>query len=163
MEHPHQPQGGHEEITDHDQPVVYSRSSTDTAPPVTFAEAERHNPFALLTELHNHALGLNVEHQRPTDAHHHLAELALSAAVVFWWSRWQPIAMHRAFQNGATLAEVAGAAGLTETETFGRWQAWAAAQAQLVLNGQPAVDPHEINDIRRRISTSDGTGDSGVG
>ncbi|MDT5040079.1 MAG: hypothetical protein QOE51_1064 [Actinoplanes sp.] len=39
----------------------------------------------------------------------HLTELALSAAVVAWWSRWQPIAMHRAFLAGVSLAEVATA------------------------------------------------------
>ena len=46
--------------------IIYER------PPVTFAEAEAHNAYTLLTEL------------------------ALSAAVVAWWFCWQAIMVHRA-------------------------------------------------------------------
>src|SRR2546430_2181595 len=62
-------------------------------PPLTFAEAEQRNPFALLGELRDHAMALRVD-EKP--AEFHLTELALAAAVVAWWTRWQPIAMHRA-------------------------------------------------------------------
>src|SRR5947207_11811235 len=104
MEHPNQPRGAADEITaqpytepEHDvvppEVPVYQAETPGQRPPVTFAEAEAHNPFALLAELHDHAMALRI-HEKPPDFH--LTELALSAAVVAWWSRWQPIAMHRA-------------------------------------------------------------------
>src|SRR5436305_14389999 len=126
MEEINQPRGDADEITSgqHTQPdqerdqyalpsevPVYQAEAPGQRPPVTFTEAEAHNPFALLTELHDHAMALRLHEKPPT---FHLTELALSAAVVAWWSRWQPVAMHRAFLAGATLAEVEAAVGTTE-------------------------------------------------
>jgi hypothetical protein len=82
MEQVPEQSGDTHEITTHDEPVVYNGHAADAPPPVTFAEAERHNPYTLLTELYDHARTFNVDHERPPDAAHHLAELALSTAVV---------------------------------------------------------------------------------
>ncbi len=126
--------------------------TVDRRPPVTFAEAEAHNPFALLTELHDHAMALRLQEKPPT---FHLTELALSAAVVAWWTRWQPIAMHRAFVAGASLGEVAAAVGTTESEAYERWNSWAERQAHLVIGGRRGVEAEEAEGIRVRIGTPD--------
>src|SRR2546430_6194092 len=92
-------------------------------PPLTFAEAEQRNPFALLGELRDHAMALRVD-EKP--AEFHLTELALAAAVVAWWTRWQPIAMHRALVAGARLGGVARAAGVAEGAGDWGWNQWTA-------------------------------------
>jgi hypothetical protein len=127
--------------------------------PLTFAEAEAHNPYSLLTELHEHTMALDVEGRRPEDAAaHHLGELALSAAVVAWWSRWQPITMDRALGAGASLGEVAAAAGVDEAEAYRRWSEWAGRQSELVIGGRPGVDPDEVAAIRERVNPTQGSG-----
>ena len=98
MKLPNQPRGDQNEITSHDEPIVYQ--VTDTTPPVTFADAELQNAFSLLTELHDDALTVDRGGKRLEDPRHHLAELALSAA----------------------------AAGTTEAVTYERWSAWAERQ-----------------------------------
>src|SRR6266508_3044268 len=161
MERINQPKGDADEVTaqqhaDPEQPAVptevpvpvYRPEAAGQRPPVTFIEAEAHNPFALLTELRDHAMALRI-HEKP--AAFHLTELALSAAVVAWWSRWQPVAMHRAFVAGASLAEVAAAAGITEDEVYGRWSEWAERQTQLVIGGRVAVEPDEVEAIWERF------------
>ncbi len=155
MEQINQPRGDADEITgQHSTPPeqnavpIYQAEAPGQRPPVTFAEAEAHNPFALLTELRDHAMALRV-HEKP--AAFHLTELALSAAVVAWWSRWQPIAMHRAFVAGASLAEVAAAAGTTGAEAYQRWSVWAERQTQLVIDGRVAAGPDEVAAIRERL------------
>ncbi len=159
MERLNQPRGDADDITTEpytqaDQPVVPTDLPLAEAhgpaqrPPVTFTEAEAHNPFSLLAELHDHAMALRL-HEKPPEFH--LTELALSAAVVAWWSRWQPIAMHRALAAGASLAEVAAATGTTEAEAYQRWNEWAEQQAQLVVGGRVGVDAHEVAGIRDRL------------
>lgn len=118
-------------------------------PPLTFAEAEQRNPFALLGELRDHAMALRVD-EKP--AEFHLTELALAAAVVAWWTRWQPIAMHRALVAGASLGEVARAAGVEEGEAYRRWNEWAARQSRSVVAGQVGVYPAEVAEVRSRMS-----------
>lgn len=150
MEQIDQPRGAQNEITAHDEPVSHDQRSADE-PPLTFADAERHNAYTLLTELHDHALTIDGAGRRPSDPNHHLTELALSAVVVAWWSRWQPISMHRAFLASASLAEVAAAVGTTETEAYERWYAWADAQSRLVIGGRVGVEPDEVSTIRSRL------------
>jgi hypothetical protein len=150
MEHLHQPRGDAREITD--QQLQLSDPSVDTSeapprPPVTFAEAEVHNPYAVLVELHDHALSRTAE----APATFHLTELALSAAAVAWWSRWQPISMHRALVAGANLTDVAKAIGTTEADAYQRWSDWADAQAELIINGRQGVDPAEVTAVRERL------------
>ena len=141
MEH-NQPRGDVAEIRSeqHAQQVVPTEAPLQR-PPVTFAEADAHNPFSLLIELHDHALSRTGEEP----ATFHLTELALSAAVVAWWSRWQPISMHRAFLAGASLADVAAAVGATETEAYAGWSAWANRQSALVVAGRAGVDAMEVD------------------
>ena len=161
MEQINQPRGDADEITAQQHaeleqsavptevPVpIYRAEVPGQRPPVTFTEAEAHNPFALLTELRDHAMALGLG-EKP--ASFHLTELALSAAVVAWWSRWQPISMHRAFVAGASLAEVAAAVGTTEDEVYRRWAAWAEHQTQLIIGGRVAVEPDEVAAIRARL------------
>jgi hypothetical protein len=147
-----QPRGEANDITTHDEPIVYDRSASDAPPPLTFAEAEQHNPFASLIELHDHAMALDVEGKRPDNPRHHLAELALSAAVVAWWSRWQPISIHRAFVAGASLADVAAAIGSTEADAYDRWSRWADTQTKLIVAGHPSVEPSAVTAIRVRLA-----------
>ncbi len=82
-------------------------SAATSAPPVRFADAERINPYQLLLDLHDHALGRSAVPDRDEV----LAELALAAAVVAWWSRWQPLTIHAALRAGAGLADIAAAIG----------------------------------------------------
>lgn len=154
MEQITRPRGDTNEITTHDEPVIYDydASTATPPPPVTFAEAERHNPYALLTELHDHGMNWPLRHEHPPNPAHHLAELALSAAVVSWWSRWQPVAMHRALAAGASLAEVAAAAGISKAEVRKQWLAWVEDQERLFLDCGLGVDPLEANAIRQRLA-----------
>jgi hypothetical protein len=124
------------------------------APPLTFAEAERRNAFALLTQLHDHALGGDAGPEPLHDATHHLTELALAAAVVAWWTRWQPTTMHRALVAGTEFADVTVATGLTEAEAYARWSNWADRQSDLIIAGRPAIDAEEVAAIRRRFQVN---------
>ncbi|MDQ7903061.1 hypothetical protein RB614_00815 [Phytohabitans sp. ZYX-F-186] len=151
MEQINQPRGAARDITTHDEPVIYEREA-ETPVPLTCAEAEQHNPYTLLTELRDHALTVTTDGERPQDSSHHLAELALSSAVVAWWSRWQPLSMHRAFAAGASLAEVAAAAGTTEAEAYDRWERWAERQSKVRIGGRLSVEPSEVAAIRRRLA-----------
>ncbi len=58
--------------------------------PLAFAEVADRNPFQLLLDLYNHTQRRKSASE-PVDAA--LEELALAAAVVSWWSRWQPLTM----------------------------------------------------------------------
>ncbi|MFF5232068.1 hypothetical protein [Dactylosporangium sp. NPDC000521] len=118
---------------------------------MTFTEAADRNPFQLLLDLYNH-----TQQRRPADepADAALEELALAAAVVSWWTRWQPLTMHRAFESGATLADVASATGLTEDEAYIRWSRWTDVQSRLILGGRPAIGPDIAADIRTRLLPS---------
>lgn len=155
MEQVHQPRGDRNEIIQHDQPTVYGGEQTST--PLTFTEAEQHNAYALLLELHEHATTVATGAERAQDRDHYLGELALSAAVVAWWSRWQPLMMHKALVGGASLQEVAAAAGVTEVEAHHSWSTWAEQQAELVIPTmrQPLLDPNEIEAIKARLQSSD--------
>ncbi|MFC6021839.1 hypothetical protein ACFP2T_37465 [Plantactinospora solaniradicis] len=148
MEQTHRPRGAGSKITTRgtSQTAPCAESPTDT--PQTFADAEARGAYALLRELHDHASRYRSGER---DRLHDLAELALSSAVVAWWSRWQPLMMHRALAAGASIAEVAAAAGTDEREVYDRWSAWADRQEQLVIGGRVAIDPAEGAAIRARI------------
>jgi hypothetical protein len=133
-----------------DQPNWDPPAETPGDLPLTYAEAEARNPFTLLQELHSQALRNDpAERAAP---HPHLAELALSAAVIAWWSRWQPLMIHRALLAGASLAEVSAAAGQGEHEIVERWTAWADQQQALLICGRPAVDPAAVAIVRARLA-----------
>jgi hypothetical protein len=116
-------------------------------PPVLLVDAEKLNPYRLLVDLHDHALGRSSSSHREEV----LAELALAAAVVEWWSRWQPLTIHAAFLAGAGSAEVAAATGLDREEAVSRWREWAEAQTRLIIAGRPGVDVDEIRTINERL------------
>ncbi|MFJ1537534.1 hypothetical protein ACIODS_03220 [Micromonospora chalcea] len=116
-------------------------------PSVRFADAERINPFQLLVDLHDHTITRTMAPGRD-DA---LVELALSAAVVCWWTRWQPSMIYAALRAGADLADIAEAAGLNLGEVVRRWRRWTVAQARLDIGGRPAVGPTEVRAIEQRL------------
>ncbi len=77
---------------------------------------------------------------------------ALSAAVVSWWTRWQPSMIHAALSAGVDLADIAEATGLDVSEVVQRWRRWVDAQTRLDIGGRPAVDPAEVRVIERRLA-----------
>jgi hypothetical protein len=120
-----------------------------TEPPVRFADAEEINPFQLLLDLHDHALARSPE----SGVDDVLAELALSAAMVSWWTRWQPSTIHTALRAGADLTDIAKATGLDASDVVRRWRRWADVQTRLDIGGRPSVDPVEVRAIERRLGS----------
>ncbi|MFF0150620.1 hypothetical protein [Micromonospora sp. NPDC005203] len=116
-------------------------------PPMRFTDAEKINPFQLLVDLHDHAVARTPESGRVAA----LTELALSAAVVSWWTRWQPSMIHAALQAGADLTDIAKATGLDAGEVVDRWRRWVDVQTRLDIGGCPSVDPVEVHAIERRL------------
>ncbi|MGC5031827.1 hypothetical protein [Micromonospora sp. DT229] len=116
-------------------------------PPVRFADAEEINPFQLLLDLHDHAGARTPE----TGLDDVLAELALSAAVASWWTRWQPSTIHTALRAGADLTDIAKATGLDASDVVRRWRRWVDIQTRLDIGGRPSVDPVEVQAIERRL------------
>ncbi|WLS43286.1 hypothetical protein Q3V37_17870 [Micromonospora profundi] len=118
-----------------------------TEPPMRLADAEEINPFQLLLDLHDHA----VARTPGTGLDDVLTELALSAAVVSWWTRWQPSMIHTALRAGADLTDIAEATGLDASDVLHRWRRWADVQTRLDIGGRPSVDPIEVRAIERRL------------
>ncbi|MET8251865.1 hypothetical protein [Micromonospora sp. NPDC005197] len=116
-------------------------------PPVRFTDAEEINPFQLLLDLHDHAVARTPESGRVAV----LTELALSAAVVSWWTRWQPSTIHSALRAGADLTDIAKATGLDAGEVVDRWRRWVNVQTRLDIGGRPSVDPVEVRAIEGRL------------
>jgi hypothetical protein len=119
-----------------------------TPPPTAYAVAEKVNPYQLLLDLYDQAIARSARPSR-TDW---LAELALAAAVVTWWRRWQPAMIHAALRGGADLADIASATSLDPAEVAGRWQRWAEVQTGTNINGHPLLDPDEVRTIRHHIA-----------
>ncbi|MEU1680788.1 hypothetical protein ABZ422_17075 [Micromonospora zamorensis] len=115
--------------------------------PVRFADAEEINPFQLLLDLHEHAVARTPGSGRDNV----LAELALSAAVVSRWTRWQPSMIYTALRVGADLTDVARATGLDADEAVDRWRRWVDVHTRLDIGGCPPVDPVEVWAIERRL------------
>lgn len=115
-------------------------------PPALFADADEINPLKLLLDLHDHALGRTAGRGRENA----LAELELSAAVVSWWTRWQPSMIHAAFRAGADLTDVADATGVDASDVIQRWRRWVDVQMRLDIGGRPSVDPAEVRGVERR-------------
>ena len=134
---------GHDPLADAETPC----ETASGEPPTRLADAERINAYQLLLDLHDHAL----EHCLAPSRDDALAELALAAAVVSRWSRWQPIMVHAALRAGADLADIAAATGLDSAEVVPRWQRWTDVQTQLLIGGRPTVDPDEVRRIRLRL------------
>jgi hypothetical protein len=156
MEQIDQPIGGHEVITSQDTQSSAPSQDLETEggpyrPPLTFEEAQSHNGYRLLMELHDHAV-MGIGGHSEDSPEHHLTELALSAAAIHRWGSWQPLSMHRAFAAGANLAEVAAAAGTTEADVYRRWATWAGIQSQLRVGERPCLDPEVVAAVSRRLN-----------
>lgn len=82
-------------------------------------------------DLHDHAVARTQESGREDV----LVELALSAAVLPWWTRWQPSVIHPALRAGADLTDIARAIGLDASEVIRRWRRWADVQTRLDISG----------------------------
>jgi hypothetical protein len=123
-------------------------SRKPAGPPGRFVDAEKINPFQLLVDRHDHVLTRPARSGRG-DA---LAELALSAAIVSWRSRWQPSLIHAAFRSEADLADVATATGLEPRDVVCRWRRWTSVQSRLDIVGRLAVDLDDVRTIHQRIT-----------
>lgn len=104
--------------------------------PTRFTDAEKINLFQVLIDLHDHALD-RATNPSPAGAP---AELALAAAVVARWSRWQPMTIHAALRAVATVAEVAAATGLDTAEVVRGWTRWIDVRTRVVIAGRPSVN-----------------------
>lgn len=62
---------------------------------------------------------------------HDLDEVAVMAALASWLRRWLPISMHRALLRGASIEEVAAAAGVEFREATRMWREWSDGQRSL--------------------------------
>ena len=118
-----------------------------SAPPTRFDDAEKINAFQVLIDLHDHATGHPLRPSRDEA----LTDLALSAAVVAWWSRWQPAMIHAALRVAAAVADIAAATGLDTDEVIHRWERWTDVQTRVVIGGRSLLDPDEVRTIRQRI------------
>lgn len=122
-------------------------STTGRVAPVQFADAEQINPYQVLLDLHDHRMA-HVGHRDRGAA---LADLALAAAVVSWWTRWQPGLIHAALRTGADVADIAAATGLDPGAVVRRWRTWAEVQTRLLIGGRPALDPAEVRAVADRV------------
>jgi hypothetical protein len=120
-----------------------------TPPPTSYAAAEKINPYQLLVDLYDQAV---TRPPQPPSADA-VAELALAAAAVMWWRRWQPAMIHAALRTGADLADIVAATDLNITEVAYRWRRWAEVQTGTDINGHRLLDPDEVRTIRQRIAT----------
>ncbi|WSZ92688.1 hypothetical protein OG990_11895 [Micromonospora sp. NBC_00858] len=77
----------------------------------------------------------------------------MSAAVVSWWTRWQPSMIHTALRAGMDLTDIAKATGLDAGEVVDRWRRWVDVQTRLDIGGRPSVDPAEVQAIERQLGS----------
>lgn len=73
-----------------------------------------------------------------------LEELAVMSALRAWLERWTPGMVHRALLAGATVAEVAAAAGTDSSGLADLWVPWAERQRDLWVQTQLGVSPAEF-------------------
>jgi hypothetical protein len=72
-----------------------------------------------------------VELAGADDAGYWLGQAGLESVIAQRMAARAVLSMHRALLAGATLAQVADAAGMTCAEAAGRWRSWADGQRQL--------------------------------
>ncbi|WP_163511396.1 hypothetical protein [Fodinicola acaciae] len=84
-----------------------------------------------------------------------LEELAVMSTLVSWLVRWSPITMHRALLAGATVEQVAAAAGDTVAAVAERWQRWAAGQRHLNQTNQKfGMPPAEYDKVAELLAAA---------
>src|ERR1700755_2518649 len=101
----------------------------------TYGEAANVNEYTLarrwadLTRVPLHSeLGRGAEHD--------LDEVATMSVLADRFRGWIPLGMHRAMLHGASLNQVAAAAGVAPVEAAAMWREW--ADGQLHLRTTPA-------------------------
>ncbi len=90
-----------------------------------FSDAEGKSPYSLARAWVASAL---VDTETPEA---HLDKLATMAALTAWLTRWLPIHIHRALLAGASVEEVADAAGVEFAEATRLWRQWSDGQYAL--------------------------------
>lgn len=110
---------------------------TATVPP-TFEHYETENPYTLLTQLHD--LGIVADLDDPDQG---LTVIAMAAAVVHWWERWQPTMVHRSLAAGATIDQVTAATGRNAAQLYHAWLRWSQGQVDL-YEGSPETRPRPL-------------------
>lgn len=106
-----------------------------------------HGPHEGLIKLYNLASSHVDKGQRPREFF--LAELALSSAMVTWWSHLQPEIIHRAIVCGVSLGQISAALGVDELRAYDTWATWADEQAASPIS--QSTYGSEIDDIHRRF------------
>lgn len=112
-----------------------------------FAETDEINPFKLLLNLLDHAVARTAGPGRDDI----LAELPLSAAAVFWWTRSRPLIIYAVLRAGADPADIADATGLEAGEVVRHWRRWTDAQTPLDVGGRLTVDPTDVQAVEHRL------------
>jgi len=110
-----------------------------TGTPVQSTDAERINPYNVLIDVHDYAIGRRVTPGREAA----LAGLSLAAAMVSWPSRQWPLMIHTAPQVDADIADATG----QDRGEVRRWERWA---ARLFISRRPGADPDEVRTFRDR-------------
>lgn len=96
-----------------------------TAAPATFEHYEAENAYGLLGQLHDLAVSPT------TGLDQDLTVIAMAAAVVSWWGRWQPGMVHRALVAGASVDQVVAATGRPMADLYQAWRVFARGQVGL--------------------------------
>jgi hypothetical protein len=138
-----------------------STVSQDQSHPLTFAEAEQLPPYELARLWGSQPWPVRVSSEVATErgipvrtVEHELQELAVMAALQSWLDRWEPLLIHRALSTGASVDQVAAAAGATPAEVATRWQEWSSGQRQLWL-AYPDMDrTAEHDQVAEKLSVA---------
>jgi hypothetical protein len=99
--------------------------------PLTFAEAEKVNAYELARRWGGSTRFPARLKGEESQAERELEELAVMAALRRWLERWTPAQIHRALLAGASVDQVAAAAGMTPDDVAATWRAWDVGQRQL--------------------------------
>jgi hypothetical protein len=91
----------------------------------TFEAAEGENAFTLARMWADQPWPIMREQRDQGDE---LEELAVMAAVTKWLTAWLPAQIHHALLTGASVDQVAAAAGMTPADVAARWRTWSAGQ-----------------------------------
>ena len=106
------------------------------------------------------AESIAVELAGADDAGYWLGQAALESVIAQRMAARAVLSMHRALLGGATLAQVADAAGLTCAEAAGRWRSWADGQRQLKQQ-VPGLGMSEHDYLRAAAAAGDLAPESG--
>jgi hypothetical protein len=103
------------------------------------------------------AEGVAVELAGADDACYWLRQAALESAIAQRMAVRAVVSVHRALLAGATLVQVADAAGMTCAEAAEQWRSWADGQRQL-RQQVPGLGLSEAEYLRAAAVIGDGAG-----